>query len=159
MNSKLSKVIKIIFFLIIYSPSVAYAVYGGEGKPPTLSDFQTMAVSLIGTAYALIGTLFLGILVYNGIIYLIGYMEDAKYLLGASIEDAQKRMTQWMIGFIMVIISYPLVNSFMQGITGDHDCYEKLNNPTIQFIFPEVCKMQVTATPTPTGPTPTEDTP
>lgn len=110
--------------------------------PPTLGDFQTTLVSLIGTAYSMVGVLFLGILLFNGMIYLIGYIEDAKYILGASIEDAQKRMTQWLIGFLMVLLSYPLINGFMQGIVGDNACYEKLNNPTVQFIFPNVCDLE-----------------
>lgn len=107
--------------------------------PPTLLDLQTSIVSLIGTGYAMIGLVFMGILIFNGVIYLIGYIEDAKYILGASIEDIQKRMTQWLVGFLMVILSYPLINGFMQLIVGDNPCYEKLNNPTVQFIFPEVC--------------------
>ena len=107
--------------------------------PPTLLDFQTSIVSLIGTGYAMIGLIFMGILIFNGVVYLVGYIEDAKYILGASIEDIQKRMTQWLVGFLMVILSYPLINGFMQLIVGDNSCYEKLNNPTVQFIFPEVC--------------------
>jgi hypothetical protein len=110
-------------------------------KPPSLGDFQTTLVSLIGTAYSMVGLLFMGILLYNGLIYLIGYLEDAKYILGASIEDVQKRMTQWLVGFLMVLLSYPLINGFMKLIVGDSSCYEKLNNPTVQFIFPSVCNI------------------
>jgi hypothetical protein len=109
--------------------------------PPTLGDLQTTLVSLIGTAYAMVGVLFMGILIFNGLIYLLGYLEDTKFILGASIEDAQKRMTQWLVGFLIVLISYPLVNGFMQLIVGDSSCYEKLNNPTVQFIFPSVCNL------------------
>jgi len=116
--------------------------------PPTLGDLQTSLISLIGTAYAMTGVLFMGILIFNGMIYLIGYIEDAKYILGASIEDAQKRMTQWLIGFLMIILSYPLINGFMQGIVGTSDCYSKLNNPTVQFIFPNVCKTDGSSTST-----------
>lgn len=107
--------------------------------PPTLGNFQTTIVSLIGTMYSMVGFIFLGILVFNGVIYLIGNLEDAKYILGASIEDVQKRMTQWLIGFMMVLISYPLVGGFMKTIVSGNECYSKLNNPMVQFIFPNVC--------------------
>ena len=167
MKRKLTQILVVSLFLVIcFSPLITHALYGSNDcqlnaagvavcTPPTLGDLQTMLVSLIGMAYALIGVLFMGILIFNGAIYLIGYIEDSKYILGASIEDAQKRMTQWLIGFLMVIISYPLINTFMKGIVGTSSCYDKLNNPTVQFIFPSVCVKQATITGTPSGITPT----
>ena len=142
------RMLVLVFFLISFAPVATYALYGKNCpidsidpacQPPTLSDVQTFAVTAIGMTYALMGLLFTLLLVYNGLIYLIGYWEDAKYILGASIEDAQKRMSQWLIGFLMVIISYPLINTLMLGITGGDGCFKDLNNPTIQFIFPQVC--------------------
>ena len=160
MKKKLLKVIFLsVLLFVFFSPVITHAEYGTDCpidstdpncQPPSLGDFQTMVVSLIGTGYALIGVVFMGILIFNGLIYLLGYIEDAKYILGATIEDAQKRMTQWVVGFLMVIISYPLINTFMQGIVGESECYSKLNNPTVQFIFPTVCTKTLLPTPTPT---------
>ena len=166
--------ISLIFFILslVLIPAIIFAAPTTEEcqdpissrpigcLPPTLGDFQTSLVSLIGTAYAMVGVLFMGILLFNGMIYLIGYIEDSKYILGASIEDAQKRMTQWMIGLLMIVLSYPFVNSIMKGIVGTSDCYSKLNNPTVQFIFPTVCNLTtytpilplITRTPAPPGP-------
>jgi len=150
----------VLAFTVFLSPIVTYAVYGVDCpidsidpkcQPPTLGDLQTMAVSLIGTAYAMVGVLFVGILMFNGLIYLIGHLEESKYILGATIEDVQKRMTQWFIGLMLVILSYPVVNTLMKSIVGSSECYANLNNPTVQFIFPTVCKKTVlpTASPTP----------
>lgn len=160
-KNKLLKIF-LLFFLVssVLLPSIVFAdpvdctgpynTRPEECLPPTLGDLQTTLVSLIGSIYALSGVMFMGILLYNGLIYLLGYIDDAKYILGATIEDAQKRMTQWLIGFLMVLISYPLVNGFMQVIVGDSSCYEKLNNPTVQFIFPEVCDIGEESSDSPT---------
>ena len=163
MNNKIVRnliVLSLVFFS--FAPVAAHALYGSDCPidsidpkclPPNLTNLQTMAVSLIGTLYVTAGTLFLLILIFNGFLYLIGYIEDVKYLFGASIEDAHKRMTQWLVGFLMIVISYPFINSMMQGIASDSECYKNLNNPTVQFIFPTVCKQTSTTTTTPT-PTP-----
>jgi hypothetical protein len=159
-----NKLLKIfLIFSIVSSVIIPFSIYAEtldctgpintrpEGcLPPTLGDLQTTLVSLIGSIYALSGFLFMGILLFNGLIYLIGYLDDAKYILGASIEDAGKRMTQWLIGFLMVLISWPLVGGFMSMIVGESECYDKLNNPMVQFIFPNVCDISENQSPTST---------
>ena len=164
---KISLIFSILFLLlfpvVVFAAPTAAECQGPissrpvDCPPPSLGDFQTSLVSLIGTAYAMTGLLFMGILIFNGMIYLVGYIEDAKYILGASIEDAQKRMTQWLIGFLMIMLSYPLINGFMQLIVGTNECYSKLNNPTVQFIFPTVCKLADGASSTSTSTDPPQD--
>lgn len=118
-------------------------------KPPNLFDVQLFVVQLIGTAWALGGLIFGALLIYNGTLYLMGYFEELKFVLGASIEDAQKRMVQWGIGFVLFFISYPIVHSLLKFLVGTNDCYEDLRVPGFTFIFYEVCTGTNTPTPTP----------
>jgi hypothetical protein len=134
---------------------IGYGQVSGTCQPPTISDLQVTIVTVIGTMYGLVGLIFTGILVFNGMVFLIGYWEEAKYILGFSIEDSKKLMTQWMIGLLIVIIAYPIMNTLMKGIVGTtSNCYDKLNSPAFQFVFPTVCTKSpgvITPTPTPTA--------
>jgi hypothetical protein len=78
----------------------------------------------------------------------MGYFEELKFILGASIEDAQKRMVQWGVGFILFFISYPIMNSMLKFMIGENgDCYNDLRVPGFTFIFYDICN--------PVSPTPT----
>ena len=118
-------------------------------NPPNLYDVQLFVVQLIGTAWALGGLIFGALLIYNGTLYLMGYFEELKFVLGASIEDAQKRMVQWGVGFVLFFISYPIVHSLLKFLVGTNDCYDDLRVPGFTFIFYDVCT-GASNTPTPT---------
>ena len=120
-------------------------------RPPNFYDVQLFVVQLIGTAWALGGFIFAALLIYNGTLYLMGYFEELKFILGASIEDAQKRMVQWGVGFVLFFISYPIVHSLLKLLIGpDSDCYSDLRVPGFTFIFYDVCTQpSTTVTPTP----------
>lgn len=120
-------------------------------RPPNFYDVQLFVVQLIGTAWALGGFIFAALLIYNGTLYLMGYFEELKFILGASIEDAQKRMVQWGVGFVLFFISYPIVHSLLKLLIGENnDCYGDLRVPGFTFIFYDVCTTTtVTATPPP----------
>lgn len=121
--------------------------------PPTISDAQGLAFKLLVSAWSLAGVIFLVLLIYNGLIYLLGSWEESKYILGASLEDVQKRMAQWGIGFFLFFLSYPLMNTMLKALVNDGDCYASLKEPGFTFFFPEVCSyegpVKVTQTPTP----------
>lgn len=119
-------------------------------QPPKISDIQIFVVQLIGTAWALGGLIFGMLLMYNGTLYLMGYFEELKFIMGASIEDAQKRMVQWGVGFLLFFISYPIMNSMLKFMVGENvDCYNDLRVPGFTFIFYDICILP-TDTPTPT---------
>ena len=121
-------------------------------QPLTILDAQVLAGNMIGTAYALGGLLFLGILIYNGTIYLIGSWEEAKYILGASLEDIQKRMAQWGVGFFLFFLSYPIMNSILHNIIPpDSKCYGGFQSPVVMFVFPDVCDYVAQPSITPTS--------
>jgi len=151
MMNKLYKIFVILAIVInIFTPLAVLGVSNPQTdcpansvsvncQPPKISDIQVFIVQMIGTAWALGGILFGGILIYNGAIYLIGNWEESKYVLGASIEDVQKRMTQWGIGFFLFFLSYPIMNSFLKFLVGNSNCYDQLKVPGFTFVFSEVC--------------------
>ena len=154
--------------LATYQQNCPYGSISIDCQAPTLTDIQTFGMNMLGTAWALGGVLFFGILIYNGLIYLLGNWEESKYILGASLEDVQKRMTQWGIGFVIFFLSYPIMNSGLKLVVGDSACYKDLQTPAVHFIFPCVCDYEgdgihdcatPTPTPTPGNPTPTNPTP
>ncbi len=120
-------------------------------QPPQLSDIQTLTVNLLGTVWALGGVIFMGLLIYNGMIYLLGSWEEAKYILGASLEDVQKRMVQWGISFMIFLFSYPFMNSVLKFAVADSECYESLQSPVVMFVFPDVCNYVPQPSVEPTG--------
>lgn len=107
--------------------------------PPQMSDIQVLIAKLLTTAWSLGAIAFFLILLYNGLIYLLGSWEDAEYILGASIKDVQKRMSQWGVGFFMFFLSYPLMNTILGGLVANTDCYADLREPGFTFFFPTVC--------------------
>lgn len=128
-----------------------------NGKPDpdcqaaSLLDAQLMVVQLIGTAWALGGLVFFFLLVTNGSLYLMSYIDELKYIIKIDPEDAQKRMIQWAIGFVLFFLSYPIVASLLKLIINENtSCYDKLRVPGFTFIFYDVCvKDPTTPTPTP----------
>lgn len=107
--------------------------------PPQISDIQVLVAKMLTTAWSLGAIAFFLILLYNGAIYLLGSWEDAEYILGASIKDVQKRMSQWGVGFFMFFLSYPLMNTILGGLVANTDCYSELREPGFTFFFPSVC--------------------
>lgn len=109
-------------------------------QPPSISDFQSLVAKIISTAWSLGAVVFFVLLLYNGTIYLVGSWEESKYILGASLEDVQKRMTQWGIGFFMFFLSYPLMNTLLLALVANTDCYAALRKPGFTFFFPTLCQ-------------------
>ncbi len=122
-----------------------------ECQAASLLDAQLMVVQLIGTAWALGGLIFFFLLVTNGSLYLMSYNDELKYIIKIDPEDAQKRMIQWAIGFVLFFLSYPIVASLLKLIINENtQCYDKLRVPGFTFIFYDVCvKDPVTPTPVP----------
>lgn len=108
-------------------------------QPPKISDIQTLVVKVLTAAWSLGAVAFFALLLYNGAIYLIGSLEESEYILGVSIKDVQKRMTQWGIGFFMFFLSYPLMNTILGIMVNNTDCYAELREPGFTFFFPTVC--------------------
>ncbi len=111
-----------------------------ECNPATIRDAQLMVVQLIGTAWAIGGIVFFLLLLINGLLYLMSYNDELKYIIKIDPEDAQKRMIQWGIGFILFFLSYPIVASLMKLIISENnDCYNDLRVPGFTVIFYDVC--------------------
>lgn len=118
-----------------------------ECKPLQIKDVQELVAKAISLLWSLGAVVFFLLLLFNGAVFLIGSWEDAEYILGVSIKDAKKRMTQWVVGFIMFFLSYPIMNTLLQLlVTNDTDCYASLKEPGFTFFFPDVCNKSDTDT-------------
>lgn len=101
-------------------------------RPLKLSDAQILVSKILAVAWPMGALIFLVLLVINGIKYMTATSSD-----GA--KEAQKKMTQWLIGIFLYFLSYPIMNTILGALVGDSPCYEDLKEPGFTFFFPEVC--------------------
>ena len=76
--------------------------------PPTLPNLELFAVQVIGVIWGLTGIIFFVLFIYNAYLYMFNKVEDSK-----------KRMTQWIIGLLMILFAQPLVSTMMRLIISD----------------------------------------
>ena len=111
--------------------------------PPALPDLELFAVQTLGVVWGLTGIAFFGLFIYNAYLYMFNKVEDAK-----------KRMTQWIIGLLMILFAQPVVSTVMKLIVSDTTtCYAELRQPSFTFFFPNVCTDETT--PSVSAPAPT----
>jgi hypothetical protein len=109
-------------------------------EPESLPQLEIIAVQVIGLIYVLTGIIFFAIFIYNSYLYMFNHIEDSK-----------KRMIQWIIGFLMIMFSQPIVATVMDVLIDDStDCYSELQQPGFTFFFPQVC--DGTSSTNPSGP-------
>jgi hypothetical protein len=98
-------------------------------EPPSLPSLELLGVRVIGVVYVLTGIIFFGIFIYNSYLYMFN-----------NVENAKKRMIQWIIGFLMIMFSQPIVATVMDVmINSDAQCFESVKDPGFTFFFPQVC--------------------
>jgi len=122
-------------FLFLFSVSPVLAAPCAPGvasttcEPPTLPQLEQLSVQVIGFVWVITGIVFFAIFVYNGYLYMFNKVEDAK-----------KRMMQWIIGLLLILFSQPLITTVMRTMISDQsECYASLREPTFTFFFPQVC--------------------
>lgn len=123
-----------------YQTTCSTTSISADCTPLKISDIQALVAKVLSLTWSLGAVVFFCILLFNGLVFLLGSWEDAEYILGVSIKDAKKRMTQWGTGFFMFFLSYPLMNTALNLVVGDSDCYANLKQPGFTFFFPNVCE-------------------
>lgn len=98
-------------------------------EPQTLPELEGLVVQLIGFIWIMTGVVFFGLFIFNSYLYMFNKVEDAK-----------KKMNQWIIGLLLILFSQPIVATVMKMIIReDTQCYESLRQPGFTFFFPQVC--------------------
>jgi hypothetical protein len=138
------KIIFLASFLAIFFFGNVYAVKCAPGvtplpcpsgttcaacEPEALPKLEEIVVQLIGLIWGLSGIAFTGIFIYNAYLYMFN-----------KIEDAKKRMVQWLIGLLLILFSQPIVATVMKTmIPSGNTCYDSLRQTSFTFFFPQVC--------------------
>ena len=102
--------------------------------PPSLRVLEFWFVRVLYAIWAFSGIIFTFILIFQGFRYMTS--------LGNSgvIEDVMKRIRYWLIGLVLVFLSYPILNTVFGAIgLSDTECFNDIQMPAFQIFFPNAC--------------------
>lgn len=119
-----------------------YSVSNGGGtqtinalpRPPQLVQVQVWFIRIIYVLWGLSGVFFTLVLIYIGFLYMTSFGNDKQ------LSNVIKRFRNWMIGFVLVFLAYPILNTFFRVLNVEPNvCYTELSLPAFQFFFPNAC--------------------
>jgi len=106
-----------------------------ECNPPRLKDFQTYLANLLAVMWGAGGVIFIALLIKIGFDYMTGAGKPEKE------QEAKDRIGKWFLGLILLYFSRMFVATIMSSLidAAPGQCYDKLDQPVIQFFFADVC--------------------
>lgn len=104
-------------------------------RPPTLRVLEVWFVRILFAIWALSGIVFTFILISIGVEYMFSFGNEV------AVGKVIKRFQNFLLGFVLVFLSYPLLNTFFNilPINDESQCFEQINMPGFQFFFPQAC--------------------
>lgn len=97
--------------------------------PPSLRQIETWFVAVLYLLWGFAGIFFTVTLIYLGFQYMTSQGDSGK------IGDIRKRFQQWFIGFALVFLAYPVLNTVF-SVIGINTCLTKdIQLPGFQFFF------------------------
>ena len=131
-KGKKYKLISYLFFLSIASAQGL----GTLDSPPRLANLEGLFVQLVYIIWGVSGLIFAVLLAFLGFQYMTSGGDAQKE------EEIKKKGKNWLIGLVLVFLSYPIVLSIykMIGIgNANSECYKSISTPGFHFFFPTVC--------------------
>lgn len=114
-------------------------VYDGRAvpKPPSSRQLQFWFVRILYVIWAVAGIIFTIVLFTIGFQYLTSFGNEV------ALADVVKKFRKWIVGLGLVILAYPLLNTFF-GVLGlrESECLSDLQLPGFQFFFAEACVLE-----------------
>lgn len=103
--------------------------------PPSLRIIEVWFVRILFAIWALSGIVFTFILISLGVQYMFSFGNPQ------AVERVIKKFQNFLLGFVLVFLSYPIMNTFFNilPINDDSQCFEQINMPGFQFFFPQAC--------------------
>ncbi len=129
--------IKFLFIFFLFGIIKIYAQsLGTIDEPPRLFQLEGLLVQLIYVIWALSGLVFSALLGFLGFKHMISGGDQQKE------EEVKKKGKNWLIGLILVFLSYPVVLTIYKVIgigQTNSECYKDIQTPGFHFFFPTVC--------------------
>lgn len=119
--------------------------YDGDGffdaravpKPPSSRQLQFWFVRVLYVMWAVAGIVFTLVLMGIGFNYMTSFNNEVV------LADVIKKFRKWIIGLALVILAYPMLNTFF-GVLGlrESECLSDIQLPGFQFFFPQACVIE-----------------
>lgn len=123
-------------FVCTYLPGTGFSSTKALPKPPTLRQVEYWFVRILYVIWALAGIFFALILGY------IGWLKLTSFNNEFALAEVVKRFRNWALGFALVFLSYPILNTFFNVLgLRDSECFNNLQLPAFQFFFPRACNL------------------
>jgi len=112
-------ILYIVTFCCLLAPAVASAQFtsalqkldSAAGNTGLTADFETSLSKIITTALSLVGTIFLGLTIYAGILWMTASGEEDK------ITKAKSILTAAIIGLAITMMAYAITAFVTKGLT------------------------------------------
>lgn len=116
--------------------------YDGDGeadaravpRPPHTQQLQVWFIRILYIIWAVAGIIFTLVLMGIGFQYLTSFGNEV------ALADVIKQFRKWIVGFGLVILAYPMLNTFFNVVgLRESACLDTIELPGFQFFFPRAC--------------------
>lgn len=106
-------------------------------RPPSSRQLQFWFIRVLYVIWAVAGIVFTLVLMGIGFQYLTSFGNEV------ALADVIKQFRKWMVGLALVILAYPMLNTFFNVVgLRESECFTDLQLPGFQFFFATACVVE-----------------